>query len=36
MTAALALVLDGLGYPVEAFGTGSALVVRNHEASATA
>ena len=29
MTAALALVLDGLGYPVEGFGTGSALVVRN-------
>lgn len=28
MTAALALVLDGLGYPVEGFGTGSALVVR--------
>jgi len=28
MTAALALVLDGLGHPVEGFGTGSALVVR--------
>ena len=28
MTAALALVLDGLGYAVEGFGTGSALVVR--------
>ena len=28
MTAALALVLDGLGYPVEGFGIGSALVVR--------
>lgn len=29
MTAALALVLDGLGYPVDGFGTGSALVVRS-------
>jgi hypothetical protein len=36
MTAALGLVLDGLGYPAEAFGTGSALVVRSHESQATA
>jgi hypothetical protein len=36
MTAALALVLDGLGYPAEAFGTGSALVVRSHDSQATA
>lgn len=36
MTAALALVLDGLGYPVEGFGTGSALVVRRHESAEAA
>jgi hypothetical protein len=36
MTGALALVLEGLGYPVEAFGTGTALVVRNHERPAAA
>jgi hypothetical protein len=34
MTGALALVLDGLGYAVESFGSGSALMVRCHDAQA--
>jgi hypothetical protein len=34
MSRALAEVLVGLGYPVETFGAGSALVVRGHDVTA--